>query len=179
MDWVKSAKHTSAGGLAHLEHLGRTDDWLSRDIALGNHHLLRHEYLTGRDLDSEISTSHHDTVRLLENLVKILHTLLVFNLDDDFDSRSLGSKHLSNMLDILSRADKRRKDHVNIVLDAECKVGLVLLRQRGEVDGCLGEVDTFSGRESTRVEGFDSELVAFNVEDLKGEDTWASAEKHL
>lgn len=51
------------------------------------------------------------------------------------------------------------------------KIGLVLFGESGEIDGGLWEVDSLSGRESTRVEGLDSEPFTLNGDDLEGEDT--------
>lgn len=48
---------------------------------------------------------------------------------------------------------------------------LVLLGKGGEVDGGLGEVDSLSRAESSVVDGSDSELVAFDSEDLEGENS--------
>jgi hypothetical protein len=153
-----------------LEHLGGTDDGLAGNVALGDHHLLGHEDLRRRDLDTEVTTGDHDTVRLLEDLVKVLDTLLVLNLDDDLDARAVGTEHLADLADVLSRTDERGKDHVDAVLDTELEVGLVLLGQGGEVDGSLGEVDTLARGEVARVERLDLDPVALNGDDLKGED---------
>ena len=131
---------------AHLKHLGRADDGLASDITLGNHHLLGDEYLAGWNLNTEITTSNHDTVRLLQDLVKVLNTLLIFNLDDDLDGCAIRAKDSTDVTDILGRADEGSKDHVDTVLDTELEVSLVLLAQRRQVDGGLGKVDTLAGR---------------------------------
>lgn len=86
----------------YLEHLSGTDDWLSGDVALGNHHLLSHEDLRGRDLNTEISSSNHDTIGLLQDLVKVLNTLLVLNLGNDLDVGTFGTEDLSDLLDIVT-----------------------------------------------------------------------------
>lgn len=157
--------------LTHLEHLGSADNWLSGDVALGNHHLLGHEDLTGWDLDTEVTSGNHDTVGLLEDLVKVQDTLLVLDLDDDLDVGALDAKHLSDLLDIVSASDKRGEDHVDTVLDTESEIGLVLLGQSWEVDWGLWQVDTFSRGQGAGVEGLDSELVAVDGDDLEGEDS--------
>ena len=46
------------------------DNWLSVHVALADHHLLSDEDLLWRNLDTEITTRHHDTIRFLENLLE-------------------------------------------------------------------------------------------------------------
>lgn len=86
----------------HLEHLGGTDDRLSSDITLGDHHLLSHKDLTGRDLDTQITSGNHNTISLLQDLVKVGNTLLVFNLDNDLDLGTFGTEDLSDLLDVVT-----------------------------------------------------------------------------
>jgi hypothetical protein len=132
---------------------------------------LRHKHLTGRDLDTEVTTSDHHTVSLSQNLVKVLHTLLVFNLDDNLDGRAFGAEDLADLDDILGRADERCENHVDAILDTERQVVLVLFRQGGQVDGRLGQVDTLARREGARVERLDAQVGAFDGDDLEREDT--------
>ena len=120
--------------IAHLEHLSCADDRLSRNVTLGNHHLLCHENLAGRDLDTKITSSDHDTVCFLEYFVKIDDTLLVFDLHDYLNASSFLPKHLADVPDIVGRADKRREDHVNPIFDTKGEVFLVLLGKGREVD---------------------------------------------
>jgi len=115
----------------HLEHLGSTDDRLSSDVTLGDHHLLSHKDLTGRDLDTQITSGDHDTISLLQDLVKVGNTLLILNLDNDLDLGTFGTEDLSDLLDIITGSDEGSKDHVDIVLDTECQIGLVLFGKGG------------------------------------------------
>ena len=155
----------------HLEHLGGTDDRLSGDVTLGNHHLLGHEDLGSGDLDTEITTGDHDTVSLLEDLVKIEDTLLVLDLGDDLDVGTVGAEDLSDLLDVVSGSDERGEDHVDAVLDTESEIGLVLLGKSGEIDRGLGKIDTLARGEGTGVEGLNAELVALDSEDTEGENS--------
>lgn len=159
-----------SGVVSHgLEHLGRDNDGLSGNVALGDHHLLGHEHLRGGDLDSEISSGDHDSVGDGEDLVEVDDSLLVLDLDDDLDVGSLGSEDLSDGEHIVGGSDEGGKDHVDSVLDSELEVLLVLLRERGQVDGGLGEVDSLSRAERSGVDGSDSELVSLDGEHLEGE----------
>lgn len=151
--------------------MSSTDDGLSGNVALGNHHLLGHEDLGRRDLDTEITTGDHDTVGLLQDFVKVEDTLLVLDLGNDLDVGTVGAENLSDLLDVVAGSDKRSEDHVDVVLDTESEIGLVLLRQGGEIDRGLGEVDTLARGEGTRVERLDAEPVALDGKDGEGEDT--------
>lgn len=44
----------------NLKHLRRNNDRFPDHVALGDHHLLRHEDLRRGDLDPKISSSDHD-----------------------------------------------------------------------------------------------------------------------
>lgn len=175
-DSVSNIRNLSAGGarvVGHgLQHLGSADDGLSSKIALGNHHLLGDKHLRGRNLDSKISTSNHDTVRLLENLIKVVDTLLVLNLGDNLDALAVLAEDLADGGDIGAAADERGKHHVDLVLDTKAEIGLVLLRERGEVDVRLGEVDTLLGGNLAIVQALGlNGLLVDNLEDLEREDT--------
>ena len=129
----------------YLKHLSGDNDGLASHVALRDHHLLGDEHLASRDLNAKVATSDHDTVRLAKNVVKVLDTLLVLNLDDDLDSCTVRAKDSTDIADVLGRADERSKDHVNAILDTKLEVCLVLLAQRRQVDGSLGKVDTLTG----------------------------------
>lgn len=145
-----------------LEHLGGDDDGLSNDVALGNHHLLSKEDLAGRDLDAEVTTGDHDTIRLLENIVKVGNTLFVLNLDDDLDVRAFGAQDGANVANIVARADERRENHVNAILHTEREIVLVFLGEGGEINGGLWKVHTLARGDVARVEGSDVDVGSIN-----------------
>lgn len=89
-----------------LEHLGSADNWLAGDVAHGNHLLLGSKDLSGRNLDTEITTGDHDTVSGLENLGKVVETLSVLNLGNDLDVLALRSHNVTDVLDVLGTTDK-------------------------------------------------------------------------
>lgn len=170
---VANLSTSGSGVLDHaLEHLGGANDGLAGNVAHGNHLLLGSKHLGGGNLDTQVTTSDHDTVSLLENLREVVQTLPVLNLGNDLDVLALLAKNLTDGLDVLATADKRGKDHVDIVLDTESQVVLVLLGQGWKVDIGVGQVDTLSRRDETVVLGADADgLVIDDVEDLKGQDT--------
>lgn len=151
-----------------LEHLSGTDDGLALDVALGNHHLLGDEYLGGGDLDTKVTTGNHDTVGGLQDLVKVVDTLLVLNLGNDLNLLTLLAEDITDALDVAAAADEGGEDHVNIVLDTEPQVADILLGQSGEVYVGTGQVDTLAGGDVAVVQALDTQgLVIHHLEDLK------------
>ena len=155
-----------------LKHLSGNNDRLAGLVALRDHHLLRKEDLARGDFDTEITTRDHNTVGLVENLVKVGDTLLVLDLDDDLDVCTVGAEDLTDIEDILGATDEGRKDHVDAVLDTETEVVLVLLGQSGEVDIGLGQVDTLARRKRAVVQRTDVHVRAIDAGDEEGQDTW-------
>lgn len=155
-----------------LQHLSGANGGLAGNVALGDHHLLCNENLGGRDLDTQITTSHHDTVGDLEDLVKVVDSLLVLNLGDDLDVLALLTEHLTDSGDVLCATNKRGKDHVHVVLDTKFQIGLVLFAQSGEIDVCLGQVDTLLAADLAVVDRLALQcLVVHHLQHLESEHT--------
>lgn len=174
-DGVSNVRNLSTGGAGvvchRLEHLSGADDGLALDVALGDHHLLGNEHLGGGDLDTKITTSDHDTVSGLQDLVKVVNTLLVLNLGNDLNLLALLTKNLTDLVDVAPPADKRGEDHVDLVLDAELQIGDILLRQSGEIYVGTGEVDTLARRDIAVVQALDTQgLLVNHLEHLEGHD---------
>ena len=155
-----------------LQHLRGTDDRLASNVALRDHHLLCDEHLRRRDLNTKVTTSNHHTIRLLQNFVKVVDTLLVFDLGDDLDVLAILAEDLTNRLDITSCTNERSEDHVHPILDAKSYVVLVLLGEWWEVNVGLGQVDTLAGGDlaivlAAALQG----LVVNDLEDFEGENT--------
>src|ERR1700738_1713363 len=90
--------------------------YFSCEIATSNHRLLGDKHLRCRNFNSKIALSHHNTVRFLEDLIKIIYTLLVFDFRNYLDFLPLLSKDLANSFDIGSPANERRKYHMHTIL---------------------------------------------------------------
>lgn len=162
-----------AGVLDHrLEHLSSADDGLASKVAHGNELLLSGENLSSGNLNTEITTGNHDTVSGLEDLSEVVKTLSVLDLGDDLDALALLTENLTDVVDVLGAADKRGKDHVDVVLNTELQIGLVLLGKSGQIDIGVGQVNTLLGADSTVVSGSDTDGLAVNdLEDVESEDT--------
>jgi hypothetical protein len=173
---VGNVRYFSTGGarvVCHgLQHLSSTNDRLAFQVALGDHHLLSEEDLGGRDFDTKITTSNHDTIGFLENLIEVVYTLLVLDLGNDLNFATLFAEDLSDFFDVFTPANKRSENHIDLVLDTKTQVVLVLLREGGEIDIGARQVDTLAGRDITVVEAFYANgLVINDVEDFERENT--------
>ncbi|KAH3665823.1 hypothetical protein OGAPHI_004011 [Ogataea philodendri] len=155
-----------------LQHLGGTDNRLSSKVALGNHLFLHHKHLRSRNLDTQISSSNHNSVGLRENLVKVVHTLLVLDLGDDLDVLTFLAQDLSNLQNVVGRTDERSKHHVDLILDTESQVVLVLLGQSRQVHVGVWQVHTLVGTDLTGVDGNNLQSgVINNLQNLKRQNT--------
>lgn len=154
-----------------FEHLGGNDDRLARDVALGNHHFLRKEDLAGRDFDTQITTRNHDAITLLEDIVKVTHTLFVLNLDDNLDACTVRTEDLTDLLYIFTTTNERCEHHVNAIFDTESEVCLVLFGKGRKINLCLGQVDTLARRDVAIVHSTDVDVDTVNGENKEGEDT--------
>jgi len=114
----------------HLKHLGCDNDRLADNVTLRNHHLLGQENLAGRDLDTKVTASNHDTIGLFQNLVKVSNALLVLNFNNNLDPGAVWSKNGADVPNVLAAADKRSKDHINPILDTKLEILFILLGER-------------------------------------------------
>lgn len=175
-DGVADVANLGASGpgvLDHaLKHLGGADDGLASHVAHGDHLLLGSKHLSSGNLDTEVTTGHHDAVSLAQDLGKVVETLSVLDLGNDLDVLALFAEDLPDGLDVLTAADEGGKDHVDIVLDAKAQVILVLLGQSGEIDIGVGQVDTLPRGDVTIVLGTDADgLIVDDVQNLECQDT--------
>eukprot|EP00967_Tisochrysis_lutea_P060099 scaffold76769_cov30-Tisochrysis_lutea.AAC.2 len=106
-----------------LEHLSRADNRLTRHVALGDHHLLREEDLLRWDLNAQVATRNHHTVRLSKDGIEVSHALVVLDLGDNAnalaDDRVGRHKARAHVAHILRLADEGCEDHVDILLYGE------------------------------------------------------------
>ena len=86
-DGVGHVGHLRPGGpgVAHhgVQHLGGGDDGLARLEALSDHLLLQDGHLGGGDLHPQVAPGHHDAVGGGQDLVHVVHALLVLDLGDN------------------------------------------------------------------------------------------------
>lgn len=95
---------------------------------------------------------HHDAVGCLQDLVNIVHALLILDLGDDADLLAAKAvQHLPHRLDVGGPADKGGGDEIEVVLHAKPDVAHILLRQGGQMDMYAGDIDALVGGEGAAV----------------------------
>lgn len=152
--------HSTVG--TYLKHLRGAYNRLSSHITFRNHHLLSQEYLTRRNLDTQIATGNHHSITLLQNLIKVCYTLFVFNFHDDLDVGTIGPEDFTNLLDVISATNERGEDHIDVIFDTEEKIIFVFGGESWKVNVCLGKIDAFSRGKDTIVQTADFEVRAIN-----------------
>ena len=96
-----------------------------------------------RHLDPQVATRHHDTVGHVENLVDVVHTLLVLDFSNDTDVASGVVEQTAHFEHVLAAAHKRMSDKSDVSVNGKADIRLVPFRQGGEVDTHARHVDTF------------------------------------
>ena len=134
---------------------------LSDCIASRHHLLLSIRHLRQRNLHSQVSTSHHNTIGLLEDLVEMLQGTRSLDLTDDQRQRLIGGPSQllgtignvgSDLTHTLRCLHETRRDVVNVHRHAVENVGLVLVAHGGQVAGVSQrKVDTRTTAQITRV----------------------------
>lgn len=154
-----------------FEHLGCADARFTNEVALCNHHFLGKEDLRRWNLNTEVTTSHHDTVSLAEDLVEIIYTLLVLNLGHNSDLFALFSQAFANFNDITGTANERSKDDVDAIFHSKQEIGFVFFRECRQVDVCAWKVNSLAGAEVAIVETLGDHVLVVNFLYFKGENT--------
>ena len=89
--------------------------------------LLSDENFFRMNFDSHISSGNHDAVRLRDDLVNVVHALLVLDLGHDLDFLALVAENLSDLTNACGITNERREDYVDIVLYSKLEVLNILL----------------------------------------------------
>ena len=143
-DGVSHVTRLSSGGsrLLHhgLQHLGGADDGLAKPVALRDHLLLSDEDLLSGDLNSHVASSHHAALPLLDDLGKVLDSLLVLDLRDDQDLLPLLPEDVFDLPDPVGIPDEGSEDHVDTLLHSKQQIRFVLLGDGGKVGVCTRQV---------------------------------------
>ena len=90
-------------------------------VALLDHHLLSQEDFLCGDLHTKIPTSNHDGIRCLQDVIKVLDSLLVLYFADDLNLPALWSQNLQDHI-----AHRQRAGQWGNVLDIAVNCALQL-----------------------------------------------------
>ena len=127
-----------------VEHLRGHDDGLLRLDALADEHALDERDALNGHLDAEVSTSHHDAIYAVKNLVYVVDALLVLNLGNDLDRAVVSVEDVLNLLDVFCAAHEGVGNEVELVLNGPKDETLVLLGKRWQLDAYARDVDALA-----------------------------------
>lgn len=164
---IRHFRSRREGVLHHgFEQLGRDDDEFSMLKALLRHlPLIDRKHLDG-GLDPEVSTGDHDPVGSTQYLQKVLHSLGILDLRDDFYvRRSILIQEASQFQHILLRPHEALSDEAEPVADREKDVLFVFLRQSRELDLLSGQIHMSPRSDRGIVQCFKKDMVFMHTDD--------------
>ena len=116
-----------AGIVDHrVQHLCGYDDRLLGLHALADEHTLDAGDLLRRDLDTEVATGHHHAIGGFENLVDVVHALLVLDLSNDLDGTLVRVEDLLDIQHVPLATDEGVSNEVQPIGDGPFDVAPVL-----------------------------------------------------
>jgi hypothetical protein len=130
-----------------LEHLGRRDHRFARFVGFPDDPFLKHRNLFGRHLHAEIAPGDHQPVSLLQDFLQVVNALAVLDLGDHRLVPTGFPDHVPDRSDIVGPADEGDGDQVHVEPDAVDDVQSILLGDRRQVDGDIGQTDPFPGEQ--------------------------------
>jgi hypothetical protein len=137
-----------------IHHLRGNNHRLSSSVTLRDHHSLRRKDLGIWDFDTQISTSHHDSIRFLQNRIKVIQTFLTFNLTNNQRPQGFGTidsirqvrdasiQKCHHRAHIRSGSDKRGCHKIRTHLTGPFQVSLVLVRQGWQIQLAARQIDS-------------------------------------
>ena len=144
-DCVSAVRNLCTGGdgvVGHgLEHLGCHDDGLCPAACHVDCLLLDEGNLGEGQLNTEVTTSDHDAVELVDDVLQVLNCLGLLNLGNDGYADTLFVHDLVDGVNVCAGTDEGECNDVCTHLQCEAQVVRVLLGQRGQGDCCAGQVD--------------------------------------
>ena len=97
-----------------MQHLCSHNYRLLSQNTLANEYALNTRNAFLSYLNTQITTSHHDTVSHFQNFVDVIHTLLIFYLGNDTNVAMMFIQYSFNIKDILLVAHKRMSNKIDI-----------------------------------------------------------------
>ena len=127
--------------------------------ALANHLLLEYGHAGRRDFYAQIAARDHDSVCGLNDGVDVVHALLILDFGDNLHPfAAVLAENFPDSLHVRRLTHERRRDKVEVVLNAEDDVRYVLFCQRGETDMHARDVDGLIRGECPGVGGLANNL---------------------
>ena len=146
----------SAGGTGvphhRIQHLSGGNHRFACLMALADHLLLQHGNLCGRNLHTQITPGNHDTVSSGQDVVNVVHALLILDLGNNLDIVSaVLLEHLTDGFHISGAAHEGSGHEVKVILHAEADIGNIAFSQGRELDMRAGDIDGLVGRQDAAV----------------------------
>src|SRR5699024_2665247 len=125
-----------------LQHLGRHDDWLSVPTAQLDSPFLNQWDFFERQFNTQVTTGNHYAIKSINNLCKVVDSLRLLNLRNDWNSSSLFTHNLTDVIHIGTASNKRQRDEVSANVQRPPQIFFVLLRQCRDRYCHTGKVDS-------------------------------------
>ena len=135
-----------------LHHLGGHDHGAVVDQAAADDVLLHQRYLLHGDLHAEIAARHHQGICFADDLVDLQQRFGLLDLGDHLGALIAFVDDVLELDDVPRAAHEAEADPIHIVVQCEVQVQPVLLRQAGQADLGIGQVEAFVGAEGSAVD---------------------------
>src|SRR5580698_4414646 len=146
-----------------FEHLRGSDHGFAVLGCPANDVLLERGNFFGGKLDAEIAAGHHDSVGDLEDAVKMLDRLWLFELRNHPCVGLKRGEAVLDVTDVSGSAHERDGDDVNSLTDGKDQVLLVLFRERRDIYGDSGKIDALVFAEHAAVDDLAGDVDAFRL----------------
>ena len=94
---------------------------------------LNTRYSFDRDFNAKIATRNHNTIRSVDNLIYIIHTLLILDFRDDFYITSVFVKYLLYSKNVICRSYKRVCDEIDIQFYGQQYIFIITFGYRRQI----------------------------------------------
>src|ERR1700722_16336512 len=150
-----------------FEHLRGSNNGFAVLGCPANDVLLERGNFFGGKLDAEIAAGHHDSVGDLEDAVKMLDRLWLFELRNHPCVGFKRSEAVLDVTDVSGSAHEGDGDDVYSLTDGKDEVFLVLFRERWDIYGDSRQIDALVFAEHAAVDDLAGDVGAFNLLDTQ------------
>ena len=102
-----------------------------------------------RNLNAQVTTSHHDSVGHFQYFINIVHSFLIFDLGDNLNVAAVCIQYLTDIQHILLITNKRMCYEINVLFNSIQYIVTVLFCQRREIDAHARYIHTLTVTQSS------------------------------
>lgn len=155
-----------------LKHLSCGNNELASLVALSDDHLLSEDNVLEWNFNAHVAAGNHDAVGYFEDFIEIIQAFLVFDLGDDLDVfAAVLVEELTDTENVFLLADEGCSDKVNFAFAAETEIDFILFSERWKGGDDVWKVNALVFAENARVLNFGDDLVAFDFDNAKTDET--------